>query len=183
MTESGTFARLVGLAQAGDEQAAQRLHDEYAHHILRAVRRRLHPTMRPQFDSLDFAQDVWASFFVTPGPDYAVQTPEQLVALLTAMARNKVAEKSRDRMMRSKRNVNRERGLDEGVANNVLVDRTTPSQVAMGEEAWNKLLALQPPVYRRVLMLLRDGKTPAAIASEMKISSKTVQRVLRLARS
>jgi len=183
MAGTNTFGTLIGLAQAGDEQAAQRLHDEYAHHILRAVRKRLHPTMRPQFDSLDFAQDVWASFFVTAGPEYLVQTPQQLVALLTAMARNKVAEKSRDRLMRYKRNVNRERGLGEGVAEKALVDRTTPSQIAMGEEAWHKLLALQPPVYRRVLMLLRDGKTPAAIASEMKISSRTVQRVLRLVRS
>jgi DNA-directed RNA polymerase specialized sigma24 family protein len=182
MAGSNTFAKLIGLAQTGDEEAARRLHDEYAHHILRAVRRRLHPTMRPQFDSLDFAQDVWASFFVTADSEALVQTPEQLVALLTTMARNKVAQKARDRLMRYKRNVNRERAVDKELAEKLAVDRTTPSQVAMGEEAWDKLLSVQPPVYRRVLTLLREGKTPAAIANEMKISSRTVQRVLRLVR-
>jgi RNA polymerase sigma factor (sigma-70 family) len=175
------FAELMERVQAGDQDAARQLYDEYGAHLVRAVRRRLHQNLRSKFDSLDFAQDVWASFFADDAQRYELHTPEQLVGLLTAMARNKVAEVARDRFRRQARNINREHALQEDAADRLPGTQPTPSQVLMGEEAWSSILAQARPVHRRILLLLREGKPPATIAQELGISSKTVQRVIRQA--
>ena len=54
----------------------------------------------------------------------------------------------------------------------------TPSTVAAGQEAWDSLLKSLPPVYRRVLVLLRRRRSHEEIAAETGVSTKTVQRLL-----
>jgi RNA polymerase sigma-70 factor (ECF subfamily) len=180
LLDQASFADLIARVQAGDEGAARRLYDEYGAHIVRAVRRRLNQRLRTQFDSLDFAQDVWASFFAQTARRYALENPEQLIGLLTTMARNKVIEVVRGRLLRQKSDLNRERSLEEtGGGDRLAGPQPTPSQIIMGEEAWDQLLAQQRPVHKRVLLLLREGKNADTIAEEVGVSTKTVQRILR----
>ena len=58
-----------------------------------AVRVRLtNPSLRRQFDSMDICQSVFASFFFgVANGHFHVRSSGQLVALLTKMARNKLA--------------------------------------------------------------------------------------------
>lgn len=174
------FRRLIANVQAGDEAAARQLYERYGPVILRAVRRRLQTRLRSQFDSIDFAQDVWGSFFTNVVDKYDLSSPEQLVTLLTTMARNKVLETTRSRMQRQKHSIHREASLEgnHGGAENVPAVQQTPSQIVMDKEAWDRLLARQPPVYRRILLLLRDGQPPEKIAEELGLSLRTVQRII-----
>ena len=61
------------------EAAAKELYDTYVAHVLRCVRNRMWHRLRSKFDSQDFVQQVWASFFVgeTKLPDF--QTPDDLI--------------------------------------------------------------------------------------------------------
>ena len=176
----GEFAQLIAQAQTGDGDAARRLYEDYGPHIVRAVRRRLHARLRSRFDSIDFAQDVWASFFGNVLAKGQFTSPKELVALLTTMARNKVLETVRPHTQGRKRNVQREDSLerhhDRGA--NLPAVQQTPSQIVMGKEAWDRLLASQPPVYRHILLLLRDGRPREMIAQELGVSVRTVQRVM-----
>lgn len=182
MTEQiSDFAALMRQVQEGNPQAAEELHSVYGRYIRQAVRKRLDKKLRSKFDSLDFVQDVWASFFSDIPKKYSFATPEDLVGFVTTMAHHKVADAVRTRLHRQKYNVNREEGLDHmpgGLASFPAV-QATPSEVAMGREEWARFLAKQPLAYRRILLLLREGKTSATIAEELGISQRTVNRVLR----
>ena len=174
------FVRLIAAVQNGDPDATRRLYDDYGPYILRAVRRRLHARMRTKFDSVDFAQDVWASFFADGIDKYELNSPEDLVRLLMKMARNKVLGTLRSRTQGQKHNIRTEKSLDaqlDGGAQ-VAAHQQTPSQIVMDKEAWNELLASQPPVYRCILLMLRDGKSHETIAQELNVSLRTVQRVI-----
>lgn len=175
------FAALMAGVQSGSAEAARQLHEHYAQHILRAVRRRLHRKLRPKYDSLDFVQDVWASFFADIPQKYSFARPEDLVAFLSRMAENKVAQAVRTRLLRKKYNVNREAPLEAENRSELSAQQATASEIVMEQEEWDQLLDRQPPVHRRVLLLLREGRSQISIALELGISPKTVGRVIRRA--
>ena len=170
----------MAAVQAGDADAKRRLYEEYGPHLLRAVRRRLAPRMRSAFDSMDFAQDVWASFFAASADKYDLTNPGQLISLLRAMARNKILEAVRQRVKGENRKPVRENSLEGLLDGGVHLPgpEQTPSQFALDEEAWHTVFASQPPVYRCILLMLRDGKSHETIAKELNVSLRTVQRVL-----
>lgn len=182
MADTQDFPGLIRRVQSGCSQAARELHELYGPHVERTVRRYLHQKLRSKFDSTDFVQDVWASFFVE-APEKRFETPQELVAFLTRMARNKVAEAVRTRMQRQKYNINRERPLQPSPTGSLpfAAVQPTPSEVLMGREAWDNLLQGLPLVHRRILLMLREGKSPDRIAEEIGVSRKTVSRVIRKA--
>jgi RNA polymerase sigma-70 factor (ECF subfamily) len=91
--EQPAFADFLDRIRAGDQEAAAELVRRYEPAIRLEVRRRLHdPNLFPIFDSLDISQSVLASFFVRVAVGaYDLEQPGQLLALLVAMARNKLA--------------------------------------------------------------------------------------------
>lgn len=181
MTDKEEFRNLLSEVVAGSQDASARFLRRFGPDLLQAVRRRLPQRLRPQFDSLDFVQDVWASFFaVEVKRDFAES--DDLVAFLTRVAQNKVVDAVRSRMQGRKRNVNLERRLPDSstaaAAIPQLADFETPSQAVMTDEEWEKLLRTQPPLYRQVLVLLRAGKAPKLIAGSLGISERTVARII-----
>jgi RNA polymerase sigma-70 factor (ECF subfamily) len=90
--ESPSFRSLVQRVRRGDQQAAAELLRHYEPHIRRVVRVRLtDPGLRRTFDSSDICQSVMADFFVrTALGQFELESPEQLIALLATMARNKL---------------------------------------------------------------------------------------------
>src|SRR4051794_31583783 len=83
------FRELLKRAQLGCPEASRELYETYGRHVIRCVRHRLWRRMRTRFDSQDFSQQVWASFFLEENlPDF--QTPDDLMAFLGAMAEHKV---------------------------------------------------------------------------------------------
>jgi RNA polymerase sigma factor (sigma-70 family) len=175
------FNALMRRLRDGSEEAARELLERYGEHILRVVRRKLHPKLRPKFDSDDFMQAVWASFFAAAPRKYAFDRPQALIAFLVTLAQNKVITAVRQRFLLQKHNVNRERPLDGSVAaeaEGVKARDPTPSQVAVANEEWRRLLAELPARYQRMLVLLREGHTQKEIAAELGVNEKTIRRVL-----
>ena len=106
--DSADFERLMGQLRSGSQDAAWELTTAYAPYIYRSVRRMLDRRMRSKFDSQDAVQSVWKSFFRYPDRLANITSPEQLIAILGAMARNKMIDQYRGLSLTQKRDVARE---------------------------------------------------------------------------
>src|SRR5277367_1887044 len=100
---SASFRELLHRVLDGSEDAARQLQEQYGEYIIMAVRRRMPRRLRSKFDSVDFVQDVWASFFRTAERQFS--SPDHLVAYLTRMAQNKVVDAARAGLDTFKRDV------------------------------------------------------------------------------
>jgi RNA polymerase sigma factor (sigma-70 family) len=177
------FSRLMERVRNGCPEAARALFERYGGHVRRVVRRKLHQRLRPQFDSTDFTQAVWASFFATPAERFAFDTADALISFLAAMAFNKVAEAYRNRVRAAKRDTRREQPLVTAEGDSADSPRDprqpTPSQVAVANEEWERLIRGQPAQYRLALELLRRGHTHAEAAARVGLNPKAIQRLLQ----
>ena len=175
------FHALMQKVVAGSADAAQQLFRDYGPYLLHAIRRRMSKRIRSKFDSMDFAQDVWASFFAESPAKRSFDSPQQFIAFLAKLARNKVLDAVRQRLKTDKHDVRKEQSLDDStrLQKDRLADgQPTPSQILMTQEEWPAFLRKQPLVYRRVFILLREGKTQNQIAEELNIHLKTVNRIV-----
>src|ERR1700758_727883 len=95
----------------GDEEAARELLLRYEAEVRLVVRRQLPRLLRSRFDSLDFLQSVWGSFFrrVRSGPA-EFEDSRHLVAFLARAAKNKVIDEYR-RAASQKQDMHREEPL------------------------------------------------------------------------
>ena len=138
---------------------------------------------RPQDDSLDFLQDVWASFFVAPDKcDF--DDAQSLVSYLSRLAYHKVTDEYRRRFRGKKHDVHREQPLETagpkpGEPLDVPMRGPTPSQVAIANERWERLVDGQPNCYRLVLDMLRLGHTHEEIVERTGLHRKVIQRLLQ----
>ena len=156
--------------------------ERYGAHILRIVRRKLNRTLRVKFDSGDFVQAVWASFFALPLQRYQFDRSEALVAFLANLARNKVVEVVRQRLLTQKYNANRERSLEldrDRLSASLVGREPDPLEIAIAREEWGRLLKEQPERYRQILASLGSGLTQREVASQLGVNERTVRRVVR----
>jgi RNA polymerase sigma factor (sigma-70 family) len=172
------FEQLMERVRAGDPEVGKELFERYGKAIQMVVRYRLDSRLRSQFDSLDFAQDAWASFFRMDAENFTFQTPEELMAFLTRVVRHKVIDAYRKRCQHSKKHgrmFRRSRTyIDETAAR-----QPTPSQVAIVKEVWGRLLKNKPPKIQCALQMLRDGYTHREIAEHLDVNVKRVQRWIK----
>jgi RNA polymerase sigma factor (sigma-70 family) len=176
------FKDLLAKVREGSPEAGQKLYHQFGNHILRVVRKHLPLKLRPKFDSLDFEQDVWASFFAADPRDQKFESPSALAAYLAKMAANKVAEVSRTRLQRRKYNVNRENSLEGSAAfqvEHLIGPDPTPSQTAAAKEALSRLTTGQSDIRRKILELLQQGHDHAEIAAALNVNEKTIRRMIR----
>jgi RNA polymerase sigma-70 factor (ECF subfamily) len=92
MPSDDDFVELIRRVRKGDEQASAELVHRYEPAIRIAVRARLtDPRLRRWLDSMDVCQSVLGNFFVRAATgQFELDRPEQLIALLATMARNRV---------------------------------------------------------------------------------------------
>ena len=173
------FRQWLAEAQSGDNDACRRLLEVYGPHVVRAVRRNLDRSIRSKFDSADFAQAVWASFFTRPTQADQFDSPESLVGYLAAMAKNKVVDEHRRRLGALKYDVSREEPLRPDENQGLRSPQPTPSQVAVAGELWERLITGQPPHHQAILRLRREGLTNDEIAERLGLSEKTVRRLMK----
>ena len=176
------FRNLLRRMREGSEEAAWELVEHYGDAIRRAVRRALHERLRSQFDSLDFVQIVWKSFFRARDAMDRFNSPAELAAYLAAMARNKVGMEFRRRLLTEKYNVNRERSLDaeKAMGTRGVTDRGPgPVDVAIARERWAGLMRSQPAHYRQIIQQRLQGHTCREIADSLHVAECTVRRFLK----
>jgi RNA polymerase sigma-70 factor (ECF subfamily) len=176
--EEDDFHNLLDRARDGDQDAARILYTRYSSYVRAAVRRRLHPRLRRQYDSLDFVQDVWKSFLAAPGDRRQFDSPQALVGFLARVARNKVLEVVRLRFTTEKADITRELPLEAAGAG-VPGREPTPSQTAIAGERWESLVGKFPNSYRVILERLRAGYTYEEIAQQAGVSLSTINRIVR----
>jgi RNA polymerase sigma-70 factor (ECF subfamily) len=181
-TDKDEFRTLIRGVLAGDAEAGERLCRDYEAPILRVVRRTLLPHFRSRYDSLDFVNDVWASFFANPPQEARLEDPQALIGYLARMARNKIGEVRRSASTR-KNDVNREMSLDVVTratrGGGLPAPDATPSQIVGAEDEFQHMLRNRSPLHRGILTLLRDGMTYREIADKLNTNEKTVQRLVR----
>src|SRR5438067_2234200 len=92
-----SFKTFIRRVRAGDGHAAMELVERYGPAIRRAVRVRLRdPRLQRLVESVDICQSVFASFFLrTALGQYDIESPDQLLRLLSTIARNKLANQAR----------------------------------------------------------------------------------------
>jgi RNA polymerase sigma factor (sigma-70 family) len=166
--------------QAGDEAAARELLRRFEAEVRLVVRRQLPRLLRSRFDSLDFLQSVWGSFFRrmrTSPTDF--EDSRHLVAFLARAAKNKVIDEYR-RAASRKQDMHREEPLwGDGLRPREVPDPAdSPSEVAQAREVLVRLRELMPTDRRAILEMKAEGLSSKEIGDRLGISERTVQRVL-----
>lgn len=173
------FSRLMESAKSGDAGAAALLVDRYGKHIQRAVRRMLPQRLRSLYDSEDFGQAVWKSFFADRDGMDRFQDPAGLIAHLAAVARNKVIDESRRRLRTRKHGLNRVQPVSWDSASAPADKRTpTPSEVLIADETASRLSDAIPEAQKAVLQLRMAGCSSREIAAITGIHERTVRRAI-----
>jgi len=183
--EPGNLQGLLARIRDGNEAAARELLERYESKVRMVVRRQLPRLLRSRFDSIDFLQSVWGSFFhrIRTGPN-DLHEERNLIAFLAWAARNKVIDEYR-RAASQRQDMHRESPLrfeDDG-GHDQAAACETPSQVAEAREMYVRLNALLPEHRRIILELKAAGFTSKEIGDRLGVSERTVQRVLEDLRS
>ena len=180
LSEESDVGGFLARIQSGDEEAARELLARYEPEVRLVVRRQLPRLLRSRFDSLDFLQSVWGSFFrkVRTGPA-EFEDARHLVAFLARAAKNKVIDEYR-RAASRKGDMHREEPIwGEGDHPRELAAvLDTASEVAEAREAFGRLRDLIPEERHSILELKADGLSSKDIGTKLGISERTVQRVL-----
>jgi DNA-directed RNA polymerase specialized sigma24 family protein len=141
------FEALIRRCRSGSAAAIRELLDAYGPYVLRVVRRRLSPQLRRVFDSQDFFQDVWHSFFQRFPHRLNFSSPKALQVFLGKMANNKVVDACRRGLRHSDQSSSADSAIRQPANNTALSqepvsrDRTA-SEAAMSKEAQERLADL-----------------------------------------
>ncbi len=178
MVDVLSIDELIHRVRAGDQDAAAELVKRYEPAIRRAVRFRLADArLGSLLDSMDICQSVLGSFFVRAATgQFKLETPEQLLKLLTTMARNKLISQAR-RQHAQRRDTRRITSADQDEAQFVSPRQSPSSQVAVRDllqEVQRRLSSEE----RRILELRNEGRDWASIASKLGGSAESLRRKL-----
>ncbi len=167
MADGDSFAHFIQRIRAGDSQAARELLQQYEAAIRLEVRLRLRDSrLRRLFDSMDICQSVLGSFFVRAAAgQYDLDQPEQLLKLLVAMVRNKVAYHAR-RHQTQGRDHRRNVAIDPDQWQ-VAAHDPSPSQVVAGRELLHEFRQRLSEDERQLADLRAQGMGWADIAGEL----------------
>src|SRR4051794_32456343 len=134
------FRDLIRRVRDRDQDAARELVQRYESVIRRVIRIRLRDAgLRRVLDSTDICQSVLASFFVrTALGQYEVDSPEQLLGLLSTITRNKLTNQA-NRLRAQRRDIRRETTIGEHTAS-VRDHASDPTEQASAREILEKVL-------------------------------------------
>jgi RNA polymerase sigma-70 factor (ECF subfamily) len=184
-----SFRALIARVRAGDEQAASELVRRYEPAIRRAARVRLVDTrLNRLLDSMDICQSVMASFFVRAAlGQFELETPDQLLRLLAAMTRNKLAGqvKGLGAARRDFRRVKADQGRSDSDAGDraewIAGQGPTPSRDLAARELLEEALRRLSPEEKRILDCREQGGQWSQIAEELGSTPEAIRK--RLARA
>jgi RNA polymerase sigma factor (sigma-70 family) len=178
------FAALMQRIREGSPEAMGELIDRYGTPLLKAIRRRLNRWLRRQYDSEDFLQAVWTSFWTDPMmPNF--DSAQALVAYLNQMARHKVLDEVRRRRVGRSAVANAQSltPADSSFGSlDVPAREPTPSYTVANRELLEKLREELPESERLIIDLVQHGLTQEEIARQIGVSPRTVSRVVRRVR-
>ncbi|QEH38474.1 RNA polymerase sigma factor [Aquisphaera giovannonii] len=189
MRELPDISELLSRAKAGDEAAIREFVAEFEPEVRIMVRGRLPRLLRTQFDSMDFVQSVWESFFTDlreRSQDF--ENVRHLRKFLAAVARNKVFEQHRRLTRTEKYTLAKEERLyvrrgGREVGRDFPSPEPTPSQAVQAADRMAQLTAGCTPKEVEVIRLRHDGLTNEDIAERTGLGERTVRRIIEAARA
>jgi RNA polymerase sigma-70 factor (ECF subfamily) len=168
MAADDTFLERLARVRQGDPQAADDLVRRYEAAVRRAVRLRLvDARLKRVLDSSDICQEVLKSFFTAAEANrYQIGSEQDLLNLLTEMARKKLADAARGLGAVKRGGGRKQVGLDRAPQMPAAVD--TPSQEAARKELVGRIRGLLDEEEQRIFELwLEDGLEWSAIAAKL----------------
>ena len=183
------FADLLDRAKRFDDLAVRQLLEAFEPEIRIMVRVQLPLKLRPKFDSIDFTQAVWASFFIRIRErDTPFENPRQLGAFLAGIAKNKVVEEHRKRTRTRKYDIRREEQLyfkrgGRDVPVEVASQDPSPSEEAQVQDRLHQLLKCEGPEMAKIIDLRRQGLSYEEIGPRVGLHERTVRRMVNAMRS
>jgi RNA polymerase sigma-70 factor (ECF subfamily) len=189
MGDDDDFTDLLARAKRGDPAAIRDFLSRFEREVQMMVRARLPKRLRTQFDSVDFVQAVWKSFFWDLGQNPRdFENVDHLRGFLAGVVRNKVREQHRRLTRTEKWDLSREERLyvrrgDREVLRDVVSPDPSPSEAAQAGDRLEQLLAGRSPREVEVLTLRRQGLTLTEIAAQTGINERSVRRIIESARS
>lgn len=176
MTTPESFAQLVARVRRGDDQAAEELIRRYERDLRVVARVRLtDPALRRVIDSMDICQSIFANFFVRAAAgQFELETPEQLLKLLSAMVRNKVNDHARH-AHRQRRDV---RLVVPTAADELALADTgaTPSKIVANQELLKELHKRLSDEERLIVEQRTMGREWSEIADQVGGTSEAVRK-------
>jgi RNA polymerase sigma-70 factor (ECF subfamily) len=174
MAEENHFQELIQRVRAGDQAAAQELVTRYESKIRRVVRVKLDTRLQRHFDSMDICQSVLASFFVRAAlGQYEIKTPEDLLKLLSTMARNKLIN-AVNKQGRGRRDYHR---VETGNVDHA-GHEPTPSRAVSNRELLQETRKRLSEDERKLLDMREDGKEWVDIAAEVGGTAEALRKKL-----
>jgi RNA polymerase sigma-70 factor (ECF subfamily) len=189
MVGGDEFSECLARARAGDPDAIRAFLARFEREVRIMVRARLPRKLRTQFDSIDFVQAVWQSFFSDFKQEgRTFQTEQHLLKFLAGVVRNKVYEQHRRLTRTEKYDLAREERLyvrrgDRDVPREIVSPDPSPSQTAQASDRLKQLTAGCSPVELRVITLRHQGLTFAEVAKLTGVNERTARRIIDSARS
>jgi RNA polymerase sigma factor (sigma-70 family) len=194
MSSAKSVSQWIAHLKAGDHQAAQRLWERYAAHLVQLARRRLKNSPKRIADEDDVVASVFHSLYrgATAGRLQDVNNRDELWWLLLAITKQKVIDHTR-RELATKRGGGRIRhetdlnGYGHGCArfelDQLIGDEPTPEFLMMLQEQQSRLLSiLRDDRLRRIALYRIEGLTVAEIAEALGLCERSVQRKLEIIR-
>jgi RNA polymerase sigma-70 factor (ECF subfamily) len=180
---------LIARARAGDETAVRDLLCQFEPEVRIMVRGRLPKKLRTQFDSMDFVQAVWQSFFTDLRDNSTeFENARHLRGFLAGVARNKIYEEHRRLTRTGKYSLAREERLyikrrGQVVERELVSPEPTPSQAVQAEDRLAQLTAGCSSRDVQIITLRHQGMTFDEIAAQTGVSERSVRRVISDARA
>jgi RNA polymerase sigma factor (sigma-70 family) len=189
MPPEDDFTDLMERAKSGDPAAIRDVLLQFEPEVRMMVRARLPRKLRTQFDSIDFVQAVWQSFFsdLRQNPrDFA--NAHHLRGYLAGVVRNKVLEQHRRLTKTAKYNLGREERLyvrrnGRDVVRDLVSPDPSPSDLAQQGDCLEQLTAGRSPREVEVLTLRSQELSVAEIAARTGINERSVRRIIDAVRS
>jgi RNA polymerase sigma factor (sigma-70 family) len=189
MGHDDDFTELMRRARSDDPAAIRDFLARFEREVQMMVRARLPKKLRTQFDSVDFVQAVWQSFFsdLRENPREFANT-EHLRGFLAGVVRNKVQEQHRRLTRTEKYDVAREQRLyirrgDREVLREVVSPEPSPSEMVQADDRMAQLTAGRSPREVEVVKLRLQGLTFVEIAERTRMDERAVRRVIESVRS
>lgn len=190
MADDVAFAEFVRRLRGGDDQAATELFRLYEPFVRREVRLHMSdPGLNPLFDSADVCQSVFRNFFARAAAgDYDLDSPQQVLKLLAAMARNKLAfwRRTHSRHRRDHHRTVAATALDQVAASGPTPDRVAAARELLAEvrgrlgEEERQLADLRAQGLTWPEIAVRLGGQPQARRRQLSRALDRIERQLHL---
>lgn len=175
-----TVAELVERWRGGDPAAAELLFARYARRLTAVAERRLSPALAARLDGEDVVQSVFRTFFRrAAGGEFRIDGAGQLWRLLVTITLRKAAAKARYHAA-GPRAVAAEAGPPDNKLVEAVAREPGPEDAAAVLDLIEALLRGLPDLYGDILRLRLEGHEVTAIAAQLGVSRRTIQRALNL---